>query len=115
MVGQLKQVFLNIILNALEAMPKGGELMIESGWSATHAEAESPGEMWVAFTDTGVGMSKQEISHIFSPFYTTKPNGTGLGLAISYDIIERHGGRIEVSSQRGKGSTFTVFLPVWKH
>ncbi len=115
MVGQLKQVFLNIILNALDAMPEGGDLIVKTGWEEPNAKINGWGELWIAFTDTGVGMSEQEIAHIFSPFYTTKPNGTGLGLAISYDIIERHGGRIEVRSQVGKGSTFTVFLPAWKH
>ena len=104
--GQIKQVFLNIILNALDAMPDGGELTVATGWDRDRRA------VWIAFTDNGVGIPAEDISHIFEPFFTRKPGGTGLGLTISYSIIERHGGRIEVESQIGRGSTFTVFLPV---
>jgi len=103
---QVEQVFLNVILNALEAMPDGGELTVETGQSADKHE------VWIAFTDTGVGITDEDLPHIFEPLYTTKSWGTGLGLAISYGIIERHGGRIEVNSRTGDGSTFTIFLPV---
>ncbi len=104
--GQIKQVFLNIILNALDAMPDGGELTVATGWDRDRQA------VWIAFTDNGVGIPAEDIPHIFEPFFTRKPGGTGLGLTISYGIIERHGGRIEVESQIGRGSTFTVFLPV---
>jgi len=104
--GQIKQVFLNIILNALDAMPDGGELTVATGWDRDRRA------VWIAFTDNGVGIPAEDIPHIFEPFFTRKPGGTGLGLTISYGIIERHGGRIEVESQIGRGSTFTVFLPV---
>ncbi len=103
---QLTQVFLNIVINAIEAMPDGGDLWIrtccsEDGeWVLTH------------FTDTGPGLDETAIANIFEPFYTTKSTGTGLGLSISYGIIERHGGRIEVESRPGEGATFTVRLPV---
>ncbi|RMF27182.1 MAG: histidine kinase, partial [Chloroflexi bacterium] len=103
---QLTQVFLNIVINAIEAMPEGGDL-----WIRTRRSED--GE-WVltCFTDTGPGLDETAIANIFEPFYTTKSTGTGLGLSISYGIIERHGGRIEVESQPGEGATFTVRLPV---
>ncbi len=104
--AQLKQVFLNIILNALDAMPNGGEIFLATG---LHDEAR---EVWISFTDTGRGISESDMMHIFEPFYTTRLNGVGLGLTISYSIVERHGGRIEVFSEEGSGSTFTVFLPM---
>lgn len=103
---QLKQVFLNIVINAIEAMPQGGELCIETKLS------EDGDELSVAFTDTGVGLSEKEQENIFEPFFTTKATGTGLGLSVSYGIIERHGGRIKVQSELGKGAIFTVYLPL---
>ena len=103
---QLKQVFLNIVINAIEAMPEGGELCIE-----TKLSQDGDG-LSVAFTDTGVGLSEKDRESIFEPFFTTKATGTGLGLSVSYGIIERHGGRIEVQSKLGKGATFTVHLPL---
>lgn len=104
----LKQVFLNIILNAMEAMPQGGMLLIR-----TRKEWADDGHPMVsiAFQDTGVGIPANSLDQIFDPFYSTRPGGTGLGLSVSYDIVARHGGRIEVESQVGKGSTFTVILP----
>ncbi len=103
---QLAQVFLNIIINAIEAMPDGGDLRIGTLLS-------EDGE-WVlaALRDSGPGLAPEEASHVFEPFYTTKPQGTGLGLAISYGIVERHGGTIKISSQPGLGATFIVQLPV---
>jgi two-component system NtrC family sensor kinase len=103
---QLKQVFLNIVINAIEAMPEGGELCIE-----TKLNDDGDG-LSVAFTDTGVGLSEKDQENIFEPFFTTKATGTGLGLSVSYGIIERHGGRIEVQSELGEGATFTVHLPL---
>lgn len=103
---QLKQVFLNIVINAIEAMPQGGELCIETKLS------EDGDELSVAFADTGIGLSEKEQENVFEPFFTTKAMGTGLGLSVSYGIIERHGGRIEVQSELGKGATFTVYLPL---
>jgi signal transduction histidine kinase/DNA-binding response OmpR family regulator len=104
--GQLKQVFLNIILNALQAMPKGGELTVESGWD------DPAGEVYVVFADTGVGIPDDEMDLLFEPFFTTRPEGTGRGLTVSYSIVEQHGGRIEVESHVDVGSTFTVVLPI---
>lgn len=101
----LKQVFLNIIINAAEAMPSGGNLYIET------TRDERRQEVSISFTDAGEGIPVAELANIFDPFFTTKPKGTGLGLSVSHGIIERHGGRIDVRSDVGKGSTFTVRLP----
>ena len=103
---QITQVFLNIVINAIEALPTSGDLWLETLLSEN-------GEWVLArFQDTGAGLSPEQLAHLFEPFYTTKAAGTGLGLAISYGIIERHGGAIEVSSQQDQGTTFTVKLPV---
>jgi two-component system NtrC family sensor kinase len=104
--SQIQQVFLNLLLNAIESMPDGGRLKITTGLSPDRREA------LIAFADTGHGITEEEIPKVFEPFYTTKLKGTGLGLAISYGIVERHGGRIEIASEVGQGSTFTVRLPV---
>jgi two-component system NtrC family sensor kinase len=103
---QITQVFLNIAINAVEAMPSGGDLRLETLLS------EDGEWVLIRFQDTGPGMSAEQIINLFEPFYTTKSDGTGLGLAISYGIVERHGGTIEVSSQPGQGATFVVRLPV---
>jgi signal transduction histidine kinase/CheY-like chemotaxis protein len=100
---QLAQVFLNIVINAVEAMPDGGRLAI-------HTEESADGA-WVTFADNGPGMDEETKANIFEPFFTTKSTGTGLGLAISYGIIERHEGEIQVDSAPGAGSVFTVCLP----
>jgi PAS domain S-box-containing protein len=103
--SDLREVFVNIILNALDAMPQGGCLSIKT--EATSSVAR------VSFTDSGIGMSRELCEHIFEPFFTTKgATGVGLGLAVSYSIVERHGGRIDVRSEPGHGSTFTITLPV---
>ena len=103
---QVAQVFLNIVINAVEAMTDGGRLSIRSGLSKDRK--------WVCvtFADNGPGMDEETKASIFEPFFTTKRTGTGLGLAISYGIIERHGGQIEVQSTTGTGSAFIVRLPV---
>jgi signal transduction histidine kinase len=87
-------------------MPSGGELKVKTMLSK---DGES---VLVRFQDSGEGMSAEQVANLFEPFYTTKQNGTGLGLAISYGIVERHGGDIDVVSQPGGGSTFTVRLPI---
>lgn len=102
----LKQVFINIVLNAVEAMPDGGELAVRT--SVDHEDHE----VLIAFSDTGVTIPPEDLPYIFEPFYTTKDKGTGLGLAISYSIVEQHEGTIEVSSTQGKGTTFVVRLPL---
>jgi len=106
-LSELQQVFLNLINNALDAMEtKGGSLIIES-----HLEKE---HIVVEVTDTGIGIPEANLSRIFDPFFTTKPvgSGTGLGLSICYGIIDKMGGKIEVRSRVGHGTTFAVHLPV---
>jgi PAS domain S-box-containing protein len=120
-VGQMKQVFLNLITNATHAMPKGGSLSLRT--------ARVGDEVAVSVSDTGVGIPPEMLDHIFEPFFTTKEvgQGTGLGLSISLGIVQEHGGRITVESRVGEssrpgpapgsgpgGSTFTVWLPVEK-
>jgi signal transduction histidine kinase len=102
---QLKQVFLNLVLNAMESMPHGGSITIE-----TYTEES---EVALSIMDSGVGMDEQTIDQIFEPFYSTKGDGTGLGLSISYGIIQGHGGRIDVESGPGQGSRFTIWLPCY--
>jgi two-component system sensor histidine kinase HydH len=113
----LKQAFLNIMLNALEAMSEGGDLaistrLVDSG-TATILEAQGR-EEWleVVFDDTGSGISDEHLGRVFDPFFTTKTDGTGLGLAITYRIVENHRGGIRVMSQPGKGTTFAITLPL---
>lgn len=103
---KIKQVFWNLMINASEAMPKGGSLTITSQVSSDSKYIE------VVFIDTGVGIPKEAMSKLFDPFFTTKASGTGLGLAVSYGIIEQHKGKIDVKSEPGQGSVFTVSLPV---
>jgi two-component system NtrC family sensor kinase len=103
--NQLTQVFLNIILNAIEAMGERGELRIGTAY---HAEKE---QIVAAFRDNGPGIAPEIQDHLFEPFHTTKSTGTGLGLAISYGIIEHHGGEIEVEHPQAGGATFIVRLP----
>ncbi len=105
--AQLQQVFMNIILNGAEAMDNNGTFTI-------HTSLDSDGRfITIRFSDTGHGIQEEDIKRLFEPFFTTKEvgKGTGLGLAISYSIIQKHRGTIEVSSQVGKGATFTVKLP----
>jgi PAS domain S-box-containing protein len=118
---QLEQVILNIAINARDAMPRGGRLVLETGtvgWLAdsNHPEMDmAPGSYaTLTATDTGVGMDPETLSHVFEPFYTTKDRsqGTGLGLAVSYGIVKQAGGYIWASSEPGKGSTFRIFLPI---
>ncbi len=106
---QIQQVFMNIIINAADAMASnGGTLTIRTNLKDGMAE--------ISFIDTGCGMSKEHLSKLFAPFFTTKEigKGTGLGLAISYGIIQSHNGEIEVESEVGKGSTFRIKLPIEK-
>jgi signal transduction histidine kinase len=102
----LQQVFLNLFLNAIQAMPHGGEMDVEAG--------RQDGFIRVSVRDTGVGIREEDLEKVFEPFFTTKETGegTGLGLSVSYGIVQQHGGRIEVSSRPGQGSTFVVLLPV---
>jgi two-component system, NtrC family, sensor histidine kinase HydH len=107
---KLRQVFLNLILNGVQATSRGGRLTVTAAASPS-GEGE-PSFVAISFADTGEGMAPDVLARIFEPFYTTKEGGTGLGLAIAQKIVESHGGRIEVESVVGQGATFTVKLPL---
>ncbi len=107
-LGEIQQVFLNMAINSKHAMPNGGAIAISTKLDGNYVRID--------FSDTGVGIPPENLSRIFEPFFTTKlsegsKSGTGLGLSVIYAIIERHGGRIEVSSEVNKGTTFTILLP----
>jgi two-component system NtrC family sensor kinase len=107
---QLQQVFINLMNNAAEAMqPKGGGTLILITREALYGQAVE-----VSVVDTGAGISEENRAKLFTPFFTTKPvgKGTGLGLAIVYGVVKMHRGQIQVESEEGKGSTFTVTLPL---
>lgn len=100
---QIEQVLTNLVINAYQAMPEGGRLTIE-------ARAEK-GQVYLSVTDTGCGISQENMERLFEPLFTTKPKGIGLGLAVSKNLVEANRGLIEVETEEGKGSTFTVILP----
>ena len=104
----IQQVLLNLFINSIQAMPKGGELKV------TTQLHDSLNEVRIDVEDTGEGISAAQLDNIFDPFFTTKKEGegTGLGLSVSYSIIKKHGGRIEVNSIPGQGSCFSIFLPI---
>jgi signal transduction histidine kinase len=107
--AQIKQVLLNLGHNAIQAMPQGGSMQVSSG----QASRDDHEWVYVTVSDNGVGISPENLERIFEPFFTTRPSGsgTGLGLSVSYGIVTEHAGFIEVESQPGKGSRFTVYLP----
>ena len=102
--GQLRQAVVNVALNAVQAMGKSGTIMVET-------RAAKDGSVEIAIADTGPGIEKDDLSRLFEPFFTTKEKGTGLGLSVVYGIMQRHGGDVEVQSERGRGTTFTLKLP----
>ena len=103
---QINQVFMNLLINAGHSIEKQGEITIKT-W-------DEDGSIWVAISDTGHGIPKEDLNKIFEPFFTTKEvgKGTGLGLSITYEIVQKHNGEITVESEVGKGTTFTVRLPI---
>ena len=118
--GQIEQILMNLYLNARDAMPGGGTLTIKTGNTAfdakycrNHAWAMEGRYAFVSLSDTGHGIEAGTLAHIFEPFFTTKGvgEGTGLGLATVYGIVKQHHGLIDVSSESGKGTVFSVFLP----
>jgi PAS domain S-box-containing protein len=109
---QMHQVFLNLFLNAIQAMPNGGELKIEaSPILSTSVEGFKQNFIKVVISDTGRGIPPHIVQKIFDPFFTTKPKGIGLGLSITYQIIKKHGGTVKVESQWEKGTSFIINLP----
>ena len=115
--SQIQQVLANVFMNAIQAMPGGGRLSIAVGARRAHRPGESSGAegdyLCVTVEDEGRGIAREDLARVFEPFYTTKPigEGTGLGLAVAHGIVAEHGGWIEVESEVGKGSRFTIFLP----
>jgi two-component system, NtrC family, sensor kinase len=103
--SEINQVFMNLLVNAAQAIPERGVIRLVSGFDDDH--------VWVEVADTGKGMSAEVRNRIFEPFFTTKPvgQGTGLGLSLSYSIVQKHHGRIDVTSEQGRGTTFRVTLP----
>jgi two-component system, cell cycle sensor histidine kinase and response regulator CckA len=117
--GQLEQVVVNLCVNARDAMPNGGRLVIETElvlvngrFRETHPWVRSGRYVLMSVTDTGVGIPPEALDHVFEPFYTTKAQGSGLGLATAYGVVRRHGGFMHLYSEVGKGTTFKVYLPV---
>ena len=100
---RMKQVFINIVTNAMQAMPDGGKINIRIDQKGDYIR--------FFFSDTGTGIDDKIKNKIFDPFFTTKTKGIGLGMPIVYDIVEKHGGKIEVFSKKGKGTTFIIYLP----
>jgi len=105
----MQQALINIALNAIQAMPQGGKCTVET--RSTKPGQDTPGSVEIVFTDTGKGISLENLNNIFSPFFTTRQQGTGLGLSITQRIIEQHGGEINVVSTPEKGASFTITLP----
>jgi signal transduction histidine kinase len=105
--SQMKQVFLNLVLNSIQAMPDSGELKI----ATDGIEGSSGRFLRVQVSDTGAGFDASIQERLFVPFFTTRADGTGLGLSVAYRIVESHGGTIRAQSEKGIGATFTVELP----
>ena len=113
----MRQVFVNVIANAIDASPENGEVRIATervslDGDETDGVHRTKDYARVTVTDRGKGMDKPTRERIFEPFFSTKKRGTGLGLAIVKQIVEQHGGRISVASEPGKGSRFTIDLPL---
>jgi signal transduction histidine kinase len=100
----LEEIFYNLLLNAYEAMPQGGKLMVSLRNTGT--------SLSISFTDTGKGIHSEDLADVFNPFFTSKTSGAGMGLSKVYLLVEEHGGIVNVSSEPGKGTTFEIVLPL---
>jgi two-component system, NtrC family, sensor kinase len=109
---QLKQVCLNLLLNALQAMPDGGTLTVSLGRERSSLSDDGLIRALVRIADTGIGIPREHMDEVFDPFFTTKREGTGLGLSVSYWIVQRHDGELDLTSEPGRGTTVSVRLPV---
>ena len=105
----IQQALINIALNAIQSMPTGGKFTVET--RSENPSSESSGSVSIMLADSGKGVSTENLSRIFNPFFTTRQQGTGLGLSITQRIIEQHNGEISVMSSAGKGATFVITLP----
>ena len=104
--GQIQQSFINLIINAIEATAAGGSIVISTAYKPEHSSIE------ISISDTGEGIDEKDLVRIFDPFFTSKENGSGLGLAITHGIIEQHNGTLAVDSKLGRGTRFTITLPL---
>ncbi len=105
---KLRQVFINLLINAIAATPPGGKVSVKLGQAKMHN-----GKFWaIEFSDTGQGITPENLQKVFEPFFTDKSTGSGLGLAVVQSVVREHGGHVKVTSEPGRGSTFTVFLPL---
>ena len=102
--GQIKQVLVNLIKNAMQAMNRGGKLTVQTG--------EGREAVWVSLADTGAGIPEEKLNRVFEPYFTTKKKGSGLGLLIVHRIVRDHAGKIDVESKPGEGTTFRILLPL---
>ena len=110
---QIEQVIMNLCINARDAMPTGGRLIVATQTGGGEMDASSPDLVRIDVRDTGAGMSEETIARIFEPFFSTKmEKGTGLGLWVSHGVVQAHGGTLKVRSRPGQGTTFTITLPV---
>jgi PAS domain S-box-containing protein len=121
-IGQIEQILMNLLVNAADAMPAGGDIFLRT-INIPHGDMKGklynpkPGDyVLLTVTDTGIGMDPKTVQHIFEPFFTTKElgRGTGLGLASVYGIVKGHGGYVDVESEKGRGTTFKIYLPASK-
>jgi signal transduction histidine kinase len=108
---QMEQVVINLMVNAMDAMPRGGEIRFTTGLSREGLPPEGPAEAKIVIRDTGVGIPRSDLNSVFDPFFSTKEDGTGLGLPLSLGIVESHGGTIQIVSRKGWGTRLTIAWP----